>query len=239
MIPSLPDSLKDIQEDPRKMRDATRCINSVQRYNPQAGSMVRYLGEFITLKCAPDMLAMKLFPNAKEISESFAAFEAVRRHLQELHLGDPHITMIAVGDGGTPRTAATFAFRSNWICHSIDPNLKGGKLRWNNIARLTLHPDKARYVEPIKCPSTAVVVAVHSHADLREAILVANAPRIVVISIPCCVPQKLSVPPDKRYVDKAIISPKNEVLIWKDVTGVQEFTQPALFEMRKNIHGAN
>lgn len=237
MMPKLPEGLKDIQDNPRQMRDATRCINSVQRYNPQAGSMVRYLGEFITLKCAPDMLAMKLFPNAKEISESFAAFEAVRRHLQELHLGDPTITLVAVGDGGTPRTAATFAFRSNWQCHSIDPNLKGGKLRWQNIARLTLHPDKARNVTPIKCDGTAVVVCVHSHADLREAILSVSAPRVVVIAIPCCVPQRLTLPPDKRYVDKAIISPKNEVLIWLNAAGMPEYTQPALFDMRKHKNG--
>lgn len=236
MIPALPAGLADIQADPRQMRDATRLVNSVQTYDNKAGNMVRYLGEFITLKCAPDMLAMKLFPNAKEISESFAAFEAIRRHLQELSLGDPNVTLIAVGDGGTPRTAATFAFRSNWICHSIDPNLKGGKLRWNNIARLTIHPEKVEQVPPIKA-DTAVVVAVHSHADLRKAVLVANAKRVVVVAMPCCVPQKLSIPPDKRYEDKSVISPKREILIWKDITGCAEFVQPQLFETRKNVYG--
>ena len=237
MIPPLPKDLSDIQADPVKLKSATKLINGVQAYNSQAGSMVRYLGEFITLKCAPDMLAMKLFPNAKEISESFAAFEAVRRHLQELWLGDPTITLIAVGDGGTPRTAATFAFRSNWLCHSIDPNLRGGKLRWANIARLTLHPDKVEDTPPIDCKgSTAVIVAVHSHANLKNAILAAaNAHRIVVIAIPCCVPQKLSLEPDRWYDDKSVISPKRTVLIWKDITGCSEFTQPKLFETDRRI----
>lgn len=196
--------------------------------------MIRYLGEFMTLACAPDMLALKLFPNAKEISESFAAFEAVRRHLQDLNLKDPDITCIAVGDGGTPRTAATFAFRSAWTCHSIDPNLKGGTLRWSSIKRLTIHPEKVENVHPIKT-KTAVIVAVHSHADLRKAILVADAERIVVVAMPCCVPQKLSVEPTKRYEDRSVISPKRELLIWSDVKGIPEFTQPALFEFRKNI----
>ena len=33
-----------------------------------------YLNYFIKLKCAPDLLAAKLFPNVKEISETLTAF---------------------------------------------------------------------------------------------------------------------------------------------------------------------
>ena len=232
MIPALPSGLADIQANPRQLRDTVKCINSMAKWNPAAAGMLRYIGEFVTLKCAPDMLALKLFPNAKEISESFGAYEAVRRHLQELDLKDPDVTVIAVGDGATPRTAATFALRSAWICHSIDPNLKGGALRWGQIQRLTLWPERVENVRPIKAKKVAVVVAVHSHADLRKAILVADAPRIVVIAMPCCVPQRLSIFPDKFYEDKGIISPKRQILIWKDVTGIPEFTQPSLFEYR-------
>lgn len=42
--------------------------------------MSRYLDEFVRCRCAPDLLARKLFPNAKEVTESFAAYAAVRKH---------------------------------------------------------------------------------------------------------------------------------------------------------------
>ena len=220
----LPKDLSDIQEDTGQLAYASKCINGIAKYDSRAGAMVRYLGEFITLKCAPDMLALHLFPNAKEISESFGCYNAVRRYLQELPLGDPNITLIAVGDGVTPRTAATFALRTKWQCHSIDPLLKGGTKKWEVIQRLTLHVNKVENVPPIKC-ETAVIVAVHSHANLQKAILVANAPTVYVVAIPCCVQQKLSVPPDRWYSDKGIISPKRDIYIWKNVSQCQEFTQ--------------
>ena len=53
--------------------------------------------------------------NAKELSESFACFNAARVHLAETFLpSDPHVTLLAIGDGLTPRTAALFAFRTAW-----------------------------------------------------------------------------------------------------------------------------
>lgn len=225
----LPRDFSDIQADPATMRYCSKLINGVSAYDPTAGNFVRYLGELISLKCAPDMLAMKLFPNAKEISESFAAYEAARHRLDGFDLGDPAITVVVVGDGSTPRTAATFAFRSAWVCHSIDPLLKGGTLRWANIKRLTLHPTKVEDVEPIVCDK-ALIVAVHSHAKLQNAILAVKAPHTAVIAMPCCVAQKLSVEPDRRYRDKSVISPAREVLIWQNIAGIPEYTQPRLWD---------
>lgn len=219
--------LRDIQADPHHMAYTEELVHSFAELTPTAGNLIKYLGEFITLKCAPDMLALKLFPNAKEISESFAAYEAVRRHLQDIPLDDPDVHMFAVGDGGTPRTAATFAFRSRWTCHSIDPNLKDSS-KWMRINRLHCYPVKVEEFTPVRC-KTAVIAAVHSHARLDQAILCAKADRVVVISMPCCVKQKLSIPPDKVYTDKSIISPKREMLIWRDISGIPEFTQPSLF----------
>lgn len=37
----------------------------------------RYINEFIRLRGAPDLLALGVFPNAKEITETMAAWSAV------------------------------------------------------------------------------------------------------------------------------------------------------------------
>jgi hypothetical protein len=58
-----------------------------------------------------------VFPNAKELTESFAANNAIRIHLAgEYTPGDERVTVIAVGDGNTPRTAALCAFLTKWQC---------------------------------------------------------------------------------------------------------------------------
>ena len=175
-----------------------------------------YMNEFIRLKCASDMLRFGLFPNAKEISESFGAYNAVRQHLRHLDRGDPRVTMIAVGDGRTPRTAATFALRSAWQCHSVDPVLRPGG--GHDIDRLTLQRTRAENATVV-ATGPVVIVAVHSHAVLPAAVAMIRGPCTVdVVAIPCCVPQKLEQEPDVTYTDQNILSPARRVLVWRHVT---------------------
>lgn len=184
----------------------------------------KHINDFLNLKCAPDMLERGLFPNAKEITESNAAYHATR-YLPGYDLNDGDVRLIAVGDGTTPRTAAMFAFRSKWQCLSIDPGLR--KTEWRTD-RLYCIPKKIEDVRPLcwmaPC-ERAVIVAVHSHAKLQDSLRIVNAKHLAVIAIPCCVPQRLRGPdgdvkPDRRYRDTGIWSPKNEVLIWNDVVGL-------------------
>jgi hypothetical protein len=215
MIPDIVEGWKDIQANPRHLAHGSKVINGVAHYNKDAANLVKYLGEFIGMSCAPDMLALRLFPNAKEISESFGAYDAVRYRLQEFKLNDPSVTVIAVGDGNTPRTAATFAFRSKWTCFSVDPNLKGGTLRWSAVKRLHVLPQR---IEDVHIEADqAIIVAVHSHAKLPAAVASVKANRLAVVSIPCCQPQRLELEPDIQYQDKHIISPERTVKIWRNV----------------------
>jgi len=181
---------------------------------------LRYLNEFSQTKCAADLLALKLFPNVKEISESFGAYNAVRRHLWKTfqpHNADCH--MVAVGDGVSPRTAATFAFRTAWQCHSVDPKLRGGKwynpIRRNKLQRVTLWTMPVEKMVSWKPVEHLVIVAVHSHADLREAVRALPAKHVGVVAIECCVPQELDRAPDIQYEDFGILSPKRTVKVWK------------------------
>ena len=176
-----------------------------------------YLDELTRLKCAPDMLKTRLFPNAKEVTESFGAYNAARTHLQDVApLGSPNVTCICVGDGFTPRTAATFAFRTAWQCVSIDPKLRP---RGYSIDRLRVIPKRVEDVLLVTS-NPVVIVAVHSHVSLPESLAcVPAAPIVGVIAIPCCVPLELERPPDIEYADPNIWSPKRTVRIWRALGG--------------------
>jgi len=183
--------------------------------------MKRYLNEFVRCECAPDLLAHKLFPNAKEITETFAAYNAVRTHLKEYALDDPTITVYVVGDGHTPRTAATFALRSAWWAVSVDPKLTAKSLDLQTkIKRLDCINLPAEEVQHwcFPHPGKVVVVAVHSHAKLESFLCNIRNEHIAVVAIPCCVPQVIvGQEPDIIYRDEAIWSPHNEVKIWRDI----------------------
>lgn len=187
----------------------------------------RYLDEFVRTKPSADLLALGLFPNAKEITESLAAYNAVRTHLRRFSLSDRGVTLAAVGDGHTPRTAALFAVRSAWTCHSVDPALRetgsngvvGRPVSrgWRRIDRLTVHP---RRIEDVAIEAERVViVAVHSHAPLDAALRSVRAQDVAVVAMPCCVPQDLGAPPDVAYEDDGVWSPQRTIRVWRSVGG--------------------
>ena len=178
---------------------------------------MKYVDEFLNLTCAP--LLLPLFPNAKEVTESFGAFNAVRGHLPH-NFQDDNITVFCVGDGHLPRTGATFACRTKWTVYSIDPLLHMKACR---VARLTQINKKIEACDKfINMDHDAIIVAVHSHAPLLSSIDRLKFKSIAIIAIPCCVPQTLDKEPDLRYHDKSITSPENEVLVWKDVLKINK-----------------
>jgi len=179
----------------------------------------RYFNEFIRLKCAPDLLALKLFPNAKEITESMGAYNAVRNHLKHFDFADPKITLVCVGDGSTPRTAALFAFRSAWTCYSVDPKIRD-KTCWQRINRLLIRRRRIEEFNLASC-GKVVIVAVHSHADLTVAWdSVYASKEKVAVAIPCCKDQRIhrkgkwDEAGDIEYEDWGIWSPKRTIKIW-------------------------
>jgi hypothetical protein len=180
--------------------------------------MKRHINEFVKLKCAPDLLGLGLFPNAKEITESMAAYRAVFWGLlrdKAKELGDPTVAVVAVGDGCVPRTAALFAFRSNWQCFSVDPAMK--RTDWN-IKRLQVFDCKIEEFNlNCSCFSAVILVLVHSHATVRASLDRITGTVRHVVAIPCCVPHELPGKPYTGYEDYGIWSPKRTVKIWRNV----------------------
>lgn len=184
---------------------------------------LRYLDELLQCNCAPDLIEMKLFPNAKEITETFACYRAVRDIGDWVRVDNPEIVLISVGDGGTPRTAATFAYRSRWDCWSIDPAL-GDKTRWERIERLHCVKDKIEHWNVREQWGDekifgVVVVGVHSHAPLEAAVSLAKtlSTRVAAVAMPCCVRQELWKDPDEIYDDWGVWSPERTVKVWRRV----------------------
>lgn len=176
----------------------------------------RHINEFFRLRCASDLLALRLFPNAKEITESMSAYHAVRWLLGPqagLRFDDPNVALVAVGDGSTPRTAALFAFRSAWKCYSIDPRLRASEFYITRLAAYQSLIESARFDFCIP----VVIVLVHSHAPMSVVLKQITGPVRHVVAIPCCVDQDIPGKVHLGYRDHAIWSPKNEVKIWKDV----------------------
>jgi hypothetical protein len=183
----------------------------------------RYIGELLACKCTPDLLRMNVFPNAKEWTESFGAYAAVREHLWK-HGFDPAdstVRLIAVGDGNSPRTGATFAMRTAWQCTSVDPRLR--KISWP-IKRLGCRRSLIQDYPLLPDAHPLLFVCVHSHATLEQTLQAVHAQhtgQVAVVAIPCCVPQD-EMPPGGRaadiaYPDPGIWSPERIVRIWKDV----------------------
>ncbi|MFW5490397.1 MAG: hypothetical protein ACNI3A_18555 [Desulfovibrio sp.] len=174
-----------------------------------------YFDEFLRLECSRDLLKYKLYPKAKEVTESFAAFHAVRNHLFPDSMHDPNITMVAVGDGYTPRTAATFAYRSKWLCHSVDPVMD---TREFDIDRLVVHRKR---IEDVRIQGDiVVVVCVHAHVEPEVIAESIEARERHWVVIPCCDHDHdtlMGQAPYCEYDDFAIWSPKHRVQVWKNI----------------------
>lgn len=179
-----------------------------------------YLDEFFRLRCAPDILVSGVFNcnnPAKEISESMAVFNAVRRTIGDNRLREGFLDVVSVGDGSTPRTATIFAYRSKARCFSIDPLAKEeyeGKVERLHIIK--------KPIEQVRWGNwtETILVACHSHADLTVAARIIKP--TVIVAMECCVPQVLTVEPNypkvlsyREYHDWGVWSDKRGIKVWK------------------------
>ncbi len=187
---------------------------TLQAYNQ---GQYRYINEFVKQnKSGADLLTTGIYPNAKEITESYGAFNAIRTKLR-WDLEDPSIVVVCVGDGRSPRTAALLAFRTKWQCISVDPIMDTIKIPdWESqIRNLKCIPKKVEDVDLFY--DRVCVVAVHSHANMKSVLEHVRGKIRSMIAIECCVPYNYGIKPNKQYLDAGIWSPKNLVKVWKSI----------------------
>ncbi|CAE8592891.1 unnamed protein product, partial [Polarella glacialis] len=189
-----------------------------EKYVEGTGSS-RYLSELLSLACAPELLKLRLYPDAKELTESFAAFHAVRTHLSASFApDDPAVTVVCVGDGSVPRTAALFAFRTRWTCYAVDPQMRRPGENWGGVERLIGMTAK---IEDCKFEAEKLlIVCVHAHVGLAECLAVVEAKEALgIVAMPCCnYYNRLQMPdpmmPLAEYHDSGVVSPHRLVRIW-------------------------
>lgn len=185
-----------------------------------------YIEQFHKLRCAPDLLLSRAFPNAKEITEAFAMRSAVTRFLaDEYPIKDPNIHLFAVGDGRTPRAAVTFAFTTAWMCWSVDPNAGD----WNPrvpVERVIVVPCRVEDLMKEESgwiggpPDKSVVILCHAHVQPDAALRGLGLQQAAVVAMPCCTHPSDRWPwtaPHIAYKDPDVWSPQNWVHVWKDL----------------------
>jgi len=177
----------------------------------------RYLDIFIGCKCAPDLLEHRLFPNTKEITESFAMYDASGKLPEGYEWNRKNVTCVVVGDGTKPRTGAMFAYRTAWNVVSIDPNMSN--TYYGDINRFKTYKNR---IEDLKLEfnENTVIVLPHSHAKIQDCLDSIKAPKRSIITMDCCVKNNLDTKPDVVYNDLDVWSPMNEIKIWRDVNGL-------------------
>jgi hypothetical protein len=162
-------------------------------------------------------MMLELFPNAKEVTESFGCFRAIHQYLhgKYVDLQDPDVVCVVVGDGTTPRTAATIAFRSKWWTYSIDPILKTDK-RYH-INKLTMIQGKIQDQELDFPGKKVVIILPHAHVTVPDCLRHIKGAERYVIALPCCTDPNMDRAPNQTYLDFGIFSPQNRIMIWKKV----------------------
>jgi len=181
----------------------------------------RYLSELLKLDCGPELLKLRLFPAAKELTESFAAFAAVRNHLGSVFSpDDANVTVVCVGDGKFPRTAALFAYRTKWQCYSVDPQMQNPGPSWGGVQRLEARCARIEETQPWFHAQKMLVVCVHAHVGLAECLSVMDWEQALgIVAMPSGnFYSRLKMPephlPLAEYYDPGIVSPHRLVRIW-------------------------
>lgn len=175
-----------------------------------------YVQQFFAAAQAPFILSKNLFPNLKELTESYGMLNTLLYEAKRLDIdrGVREALVVVVGDGHTPRTGALIALNTAWDVMSVDPELNPDK-DWG-IARLQVCNRKIQDT-PIYSRGyrQLFVIMPHSHALIEEALSVTNHPNTVLINMPCCIKDSCRWALVRAFTDRCIISPKNEIFIYQ------------------------
>lgn len=179
----------------------------------------KYMNELVRLRCGGDLLNTGFYPNAKELTESFAAYHAVRHYLPDFEIHTKRVVCVVVGDGVTPRTGTVMAYRTKWDVISLDPRMRPIAAPVRRL--MTIHrriQEAPLNFDAFKLSHRVLAIAVHAHINLNW-LLKYIWPLHAVVAMPCCVKQTRlrGRLPDISFVDHHIWSPQNKIHIWKDL----------------------
>ncbi|KAL9189825.1 hypothetical protein ACHAXT_009500 [Thalassiosira profunda] len=226
-------------QPPKKQIKLGRTSEAGAKRRPNNWGYCNYLDKLFAMECFSDIVALRAFTSAKDVSESMAAIQAASQHGGKLIDGKEdkmRVKCLCIGDGSTPRTAVLACFLMKWDCVSIDPALGeewtgeepkgvrgltgfGGTLE-DFVARDVANEDKGAIEEYDRL----VLLCVHSHARLTGKASVPNLMAryhnipTTLVSLPCCPrfrsQKDVGRPPDARYDDDGVFSACRSVEVW-------------------------
>lgn len=178
----------------------------------------RYVNRFISLNSLEEFGRYGLFPNVKEVTESFGMYNAVTSYVcgtdANINVKNDDVRVFVVGDGVTPRTAGLFAFMTKWDCYSIDPQMRDKD--YSEIKRLLVYRQKIE--DSVYIPKHGkyhIILLPHSHADIQVSYDKLKNDRTWIITMPCCVHHELNIP-CIEYKDPHVASPKNLIKVYSN-----------------------
>ena len=218
----------------REQTKQGRHSASGARVRPNNHGYCSYIDHLFSLECFPDIVALRAFGSAKDVSESMAAIQAACAHglIGGEGAAKNKVKCLCIGDGSTPRTAVLACFLKKWECVSIDPALKAEWAGVNPKGVRALTCYRGTLEEYLSTESEAdgsgcdvlVLLCVHSHARLTGG---AGVPAIMarfgdarttLVSLPCCPrfrsQKDVGRPPDKSYDDECVFSACRRVEVW-------------------------
>lgn len=189
----------------------------------------RYVNRFISLDSLEEFGKYDLFPNVKEVTESFGMYSAVTHNIcmndEYIDVDRENTRIFVVGDGVVPRTASVFAFMTKWECYSIDPDMRD--VDYSGIRRLKTFPHKiedtsrSSYIERIIRyedqgwnAKNHIIIMPHSHAEIEPTWERLHNDRTWLITMPCCVHHEMKKLECYSYTDPHIASEKNRIKIY-------------------------
>lgn len=185
------------------------CSLLIKNSKSESKPNTEYINRFIKMKCAADLLRLRMFPDAKEVTESFGMINACKNLPLEFNdRSRSDINVVVVGDGVRPRTGALFAHLTRWNCVTIDPIMV--EEVWP-IHRLKCYKKK---VEDVKLHFDGPLIIVLPHSHAKPSICLSNittSSLLCVINMPCCVPSDILHFEHISYKDGRIWSPKNRI----------------------------
>lgn len=182
----------------------------------------KYINRYLSLHSSEEMQGLKLFPNLKEIQETFSLYENIFNIITPLdnniNKDNEKIIAFVIGDGVSPRTAGFFSFLTKWSTVSIDPNMRVeqylNKIRRCTVVKSTgedfIKEDINKYLDYF---DYYFIILPHSH--MRNVHIFYNVlkdKKVWITNMPCCYPNQCYYLPINTWLtikDNNVDSDKN------------------------------
>ena len=179
---------------------------------------IEYIDAFFKLPKLELFRKEHLFPNIKEVTESYGIFHACLEVCKRTNIArnDPNVLIVVIGDGHRARTGVLCSSMSAWRALSIDPVIH----TCPSFPKVKTIASKIEDIpEDINHDGPVILCFPHCHASITTTLgkIKSSNNNRHVISMPCCFKDDTVIKPSFSYIDEKILSDKNTINIYLNV----------------------